>query len=120
MIAHELVLQGDRGGGGEGIFCFVASESSSKPRRPPSPQVPLTTKMRLTTVRLYLDCDSHKLLLDRKGTNFFEHVSWIVIVVAMAAFIGFMVWLVIYMGAREYALSKLEESPRARGDQSPR
>ena len=108
----DLVLQSERGGGGEGIFCFVAPDSSAKPRRPSSPQVRLTTKMRLTTVRLYLDCDSHKLLLDRKGTNFFEHVSWLVIVVAMAAFLGFIVWLVVYMGTRENALSKYEESPQ--------
>ena len=107
-----MVLQSERGGGGEGIFCFVGPDPSSQPRRPPSPQVLLTTKMRLTTVRLYLDCDSHKLLLDRKGTHFFEHVSWLVIVVAMAAFLGFIVWLVVYMGTRENALSKYEESPQ--------
>ena len=104
------MLQSEKGGGGEGIFCFVATDSNSKQRRPPSPRVPLTTKMRLTTVGLYLDCDSHKLLLDRKGTNFLEHVSWLVIVVAMAAFLGFIVWLVVYMATRENALSEYEES----------
>ena len=57
--------------------------------------------------RLYLDCDSHKLLLDRKGTNFFEHVSWLVLMVAMAAFVGFVVWLIVYLGTRGNALSKL-------------
>ena len=112
LMLDALMLQSERGGGGEGIFCFVASDfnSNSKPRRPPSPQAPLSTKTRLTTIRLYLDCDNHKLLLDRKGTNFFEHVSWLVIVVAMAAFLGFVVWLVVYMGTRENALSKFEES----------
>ena len=96
--------KGGGGGGGEGIFCFVSSGSSKPPPRPPpSPQVPLSTKMRLTTVRLYLDCDSHKLLPDRRGANFFEHVSWLVIVLAMAAFLGFLVWLVVYMSTREDA-----------------
>ena len=57
--------------------------------------------MRLRRLGFYLDCDNHKLLLDRKGENFFEHVSWLVIMVAMAAFLGFIVWLVVYMSTRD-------------------
>jgi hypothetical protein len=76
-------------------------------RRSTSPEVQLTPKMRLGTLKLYLDCDSHKLLLDRKGTNVFEHASWLVLMLAMAAFIGFIVWLVVYMSTRDNALSQL-------------
>ena len=78
--------------------------------RAESPDLFVTPKMRLETLKLYLECNSHKLLVDRqRQKNFFEHVLSLVLVVAMCLFVAFVVWIVLFMKTKVQTQTELED-----------
>ena len=78
--------------------------------RADSPSHFVTPKMRFESLKMYLECSSHKVLVDRqRQKHFFDHVLSLVLVIGMCVFLAFLIWIILFMKMKVQTLADLEE-----------
>ena len=82
------------------ILSTPFSNRSKSPNRELSPVPQVTPKMRLETLRTYLECNAQSKLLvspsRRSVSNMFEHTLALMSLVALVLFVAFLIWIVVF------------------------
>ena len=66
----------------------------------PEPRVTPAMRLKLDSLLTFVECSGQKILLNRERTNYFEHVFAFVALLALAAFLAFVLWFGFYTKAK--------------------